>query len=216
MRMEDVLDRLAWQMYEVGAFLDRTKSPGGKGFRLKLHATQPDAPLSPFYLDLRVLRSHPEARRLAVEALMKVSTDCSRYDAIADVPTGVTPIAAILADRLHVPLITPRMDVKQHGTGARIDGHFKPGDRVVLVDDILTGAASKFEATSVLTEAGLVVEDVLVLVDREQGGRHALAARGQSVHAVFTISDLIERWRRGSQLTAELVAEISSYLTLNR
>lgn len=215
MRMEDVLDQLAVQIFAVGAFLDRTKSPGGNGFRLKLHALKPDAPLSPFYLDLRVLRSHPEARSLAVEALMKVSTEL-RFDAIADVPTAATPIAAILTDRLHVPLITPRMDAKGHGTGARIDGHFTPGTHVVLVDDILTGAASKFEATSVLREAGLVVEDVLVLVDREQGGRQALETRGYRVHAVFTITDLLNRWQQTGQLSPALADEIRTYLAANR
>jgi uridine monophosphate synthetase len=70
----------------------------------------------------------------------------------------------------------------------RIEGTFRPGERVVVIDDIVTDGASKLEAIEPLEAAGLVVEDLVVLVDREQGGRERLAAKGYRLHAVVTIS----------------------------
>ena len=87
-----------------------------------------------------------------------------------------------------VPLVYPRREEKAYGTRRRIEGAFHPGERVVVIDDIVTDGASKLEAIEPLEAAGLVVEDLVVLIDREQGGRERLAAKGYRLHAVLTIS----------------------------
>ena len=76
-------------------------------FKLKLHEKDPDAPLSPIYIDLRLLRSHPPVLDLVVEILKKMSQGL-RFDCYADVPIAATPIVAILSHQTRIPMITPR------------------------------------------------------------------------------------------------------------
>src|SRR5262249_37672449 len=75
----------------------------------------------------------------------------------------------------------------------RLEGAFQPGERVVVIDDIITDGASKLEAIEPLEAAGLVVEDLVVLIDREQGGRERLAAKGYRLHAVLSSSACFDR-----------------------
>src|SRR5262245_3822742 len=131
-------------------------------FRLKLHERQPDAPLSPIYVNLRVLRSYPDALDTAVAALAELieSHDlrCARY---ADIPMAATPLVAVLSHVTRVGMITPR-EAKTHGLSGTIDGAFDLGETVLVIDDLVTHADSKIEAIRVLEANGLRVRDVAV------------------------------------------------------
>jgi uridine monophosphate synthetase len=163
-------------------------------FRLKLHETQPDAPLSPMYVDLRVLRSFPDELDAAVAALRElISARGLVFDRYADVPMAATPLVAVLSHLTRVPMITPR-EAKTHGAGGNINGAFDPGETALVIDDVVTHADSKIEAIKVLEGNGLVVRDVVVLVDREQGGPAAIAAAGYTLHAAVAISQLLDYW----------------------
>jgi uridine monophosphate synthetase len=111
-----------------------------------------------------------------------------RVDRIAGIPYAGLPLAVAASLAGGVPLVYPRREEKAYGTRRRIEGAFESGERVVVVDDIVTDGASKLEAIEPLEAAGLVVEDLVVLIDREQGGRERLAAKGYRLHAVLTIS----------------------------
>ena len=91
-----------------------------------------------------------------------------------------------------MPLLYPRREAKDYGTKKLIEGKFVPGETVVVLDDLVTTGGSKMEAIAPLPEAGLKVTDVVVLVDREQGGRGELAARGLALHSVLTLSTLLD------------------------
>lgn len=182
-------------------------------FRLKLHEKNPDAPLSPIYVDLRMLRSFPWAMREVRDLLCHIVEKGARKpDLLADVPTAATPIVALMSDKLNLPMVTPRLADKSYGSGARIDGVFQSGQRALLVDDLITRADSKLEAVAVLTEAGLRVEDVLVLVDREQGGREELAKHGMRLHAAFTLRELLEYYRAYKLVADEQYDRVARYL----
>lgn len=181
-------------------------------FRLKLHGTNPDAPLSPFYIDLRILRSFPGAKAKATDAYIE-SLKALEFDVLADVPTAATPLVSSISDRLKIPQITPRMDKKNHGTGARIDGVFEEGQVAVLVDDLVTGADSKMEAVDVLRAGGLEVRDVVVLVDREQGGREQLAEAGLKLHSVLGIHDLLKYYAETGKISQKKYQQILDYLS---
>lgn len=184
--MIETRERLLWQLFDAGAikFGD---------FKLKLHDQNPEAPLSPVYIDLRVLRRLPEVKRTAIDLYQELIHPL-RFDLLADVPTAGTPLVSSLSDRLGVGMITPRTDVKAHGTGAKIDG-FLDSDRgktAVLIDDLVTIADSKLEAVKILKDSGVKVDDVVVLIDREQGGREQLATQGLILHAALTMKGVLD------------------------
>ncbi len=196
------------------AFADALLSSGAVkfgAFRLKLHETQPDAPLSPIYVDLRVLRSFPDALDAAVAALAELiaarGLEFARY---ADVPMGATPLVAVLSHVTRIPMTTPR-EVKTHGAGGTINGAWTPGETVLLIDDLVTHAESKLEAIRVLEANGLVVRDVAVLVDREQGGPEQLAAAGYRLHAAVTLSQLLAYWRATGGIDAATYERVQEY-----
>ncbi len=170
-------------------------------FRLKLHETQPDVPLSPMYVDLRVLRSFPDAQDAAVATIRElIAARALAFDRYADVPMAATPMVAVLSHLTRVPMITPR-ESKTHGAGGNINGAFSKGETVLVIDDVVTHADSKLEAIRTLEANGLVVHDVVVLVDREQGGPAAIAAAGYTLHAAVSVSQLLEYWRETGGIT---------------
>lgn len=140
---------------------------------------------SPFYLDLRTFRSFPSVLLNASRLLWSLVPKNPAPDCIADVPTAATPFVSVIATQYSIPMITPR-EPKEHGTKGAIDGVFEPGQRVVLLDDLITTAGSKLTAIQTLRDAGLVVEDVCVLIDRGQGGREGLQEVGCSLYAAIS------------------------------
>jgi len=180
------------------AFADHLLATGAVkfgAFRLKLHETQPDAPLSPIYVDLRVLRSYPDAMDAAVATLAEmIAQDGPTFDCYADIPMAATPLVAVLSHLTRVPMITPR-EPKTHGLSGSINGAFNIGDTALVIDDLVTHADSKLEAIRTLEANGLTVHDVVVLVDRGQNAAAQLAAAGYTLHAALRLSQLLDYWR---------------------
>lgn len=170
---------------------------------------------SPFYVDLRVVISFPDVLE-QIGVLMAAQVSRCGGDRVGGIPYAGLPlaVAASLAGRM--PLIYPRREEKSYGTRRRIEGQFKAGERVVLIDDIITDGASKLEAIQPLEEAGLVVKDLVVLVDREQGGRELLAVRGYAVHAVLTISQCLDEGERAGLAPTELIRQSREFLKAAR
>jgi orotate phosphoribosyltransferase len=196
------------------AFADALLATGAVkfgAFRLKLHETQPDAPLSPLYVDLRVLRSFPDALDAAVETLREmISARNLAFTRYADVPMAATPLVAVLMHLTRIPMITPR-EAKTHGAGGNINGAFTPGETVLVIDDLVTHADSKLEAIRVLEANGLVVRDIAVLIDREQGGPEQLAAAGYRLHASLKLSQLLDYWRSAGAIDEATYEKVRAY-----
>jgi uridine monophosphate synthetase len=180
-------------------------------FRLKLHETHPDAPLSPIYVDLRVLRSFPDATDIAVEVLAEmIAADGIICDLFADIPQAATPLVAVLSHVTRVPMITPR-EVKTHGATGQINGAYHAGETVLVIDDVITDGESKVEALRVLESHGLRVRDVAVLVDREQGGVAQMRQAGYALHAAVTLTQLLEHWRATKALDLATYERVRAY-----
>ncbi|MEA3341126.1 MAG: orotate phosphoribosyltransferase, partial [Chloroflexota bacterium] len=146
---------------------------------------------SPIYVDLRLLVSHPSLLAEAAGAMAQVARTLT-FDRIAAIPYAGLPIGTALALEMERPMIYPRQRIKQHGARRAIEGSFEPGETALVVDDLITRGDSKLEAIGPLEEAGLVVRDVLVLIDREQGGAEDLAQRGYRLHTVLRLTGVLD------------------------
>lgn len=166
---------------------------------------------SPIYIDLRLLPSCPPLLRAAARAMAAIARDLA-FDRIAAIPYAGLPIGTALALEMDRPLIYPRKEIKEHGTRQAIEGAFKPGETALVVDDLITRGTSKLEAIAPLQEAGLAVRDVLVLIDREQGGAQDLAQRGLHLHAVLRLTEILDALKASGHISDTQYHEVTAYL----
>ncbi|MFH7026472.1 MAG: bifunctional orotidine-5'-phosphate decarboxylase/orotate phosphoribosyltransferase [Heteroscytonema crispum UTEX LB 1556] len=156
----------------------------------------------PYYIDLRKIISNPQIFNqvlIAYEEILKTLD----FDRLAGIPYGSLPTATGLSLRLQCPMIFPRKEVKAHGTRKVIEGNFHPGERVVVVDDILISGKSVMEGAEKLKSAGLNVNDIVVFIDHEQGVKDRLRANGYQAHAVLTISEITETLYQAGRINEE-------------
>jgi uridine monophosphate synthetase len=171
--------------------------------------------LSPIYVDLRLLVSHPPLLR-RVGDLLAGRAQTFRFDVLAAIPYAALPIGVAVSLAMDAPLVYPRKEVKDYGTERSVEGAFRPGQTALLIDDLITKGHSKIEAIAPLEAAGLKVKDVLVLVDREQGGVEELDAHGYAVHAVLTLGQILDVLVGVGKLDADRRDEIKSWLMENQ
>jgi uridine monophosphate synthetase len=112
-------------------------------------------------------------------------------------------------------MIYPRKEVKDYGTKAEIEGEYHTGETVVVIDDLATTGGSKFEAIEKLTAVGLKVRDVVVLIDRQSGARDALKQAGFHLHAVVTITQLLDYWEKSGKVAKDKIAATRTFLQNN-
>lgn len=190
--------RLAGELYRIGAirFGD---------FVLK------DGRHSPFYIDLRLLISQPAVLRHVAQAMVSRAAALP-FDCLAGIPYAGLPIAVAMSLESGRPLVYPRKEAKAYGTRRSVEGVFKPGERALVIDDVITTGGAKLEAIAPLREAGLVVEDILVVVDREQSGEQTLAAAGLRLHSVLKVRALLQQLRQAGVIGDVQVARALAFL----
>ncbi len=182
-----------------------------KGWRLRSHEKNSEAPSSPVYIDLRRLQSILPAKQIVIAALTEQAEGLD-YDCLAGIPLAAVVLVSSMADRIDRPQITPRMEEKTHGQIRKIDGEFQEGDKVLLIDDLVTGADTKLDAIQVLEKNGLVVKDVVVIFDREQGGTEQLAEKGYALHAALKIKPTLKFYARVGKISQEQLNYVLKYL----
>ena len=170
---------------------------------------------SPIYLDLRLLVSDPPALAATAQLYVTMLQDLT-YDRLAAIPYAALPIGTTVSLLTGKPLIYPRKEVKEYGTGRSIEGAYAPGERVVVLDDLITTGGSKVRAIAPLQEAGLAVQDVVVLIDREQGGREELAARGLRLHAALRLTEILDVLVAAGRITPAQRDEVRAYIAATR
>jgi orotate phosphoribosyltransferase len=134
------------------------------------------------------------------------------FDRIAGVPYAALPIGTAVALAADVPLIYPRKEAKAHGLGKDIEGTWQPGERIVIIEDLITKAGSILQSVERFRAVGLIVEDAIVLIDREQGGKANLAAAGVTGHSVLTITEVMDVLVDAGHLTEEKRQAVLAFL----
>jgi len=166
---------------------------------------------SPVYIDLRQIISHPKLLAEVAKAYLPLLS-ALHFSRIAGLPYAAIPIATAISLAGNFPMIYPRKEAKAYGTKAEIEGEYHPGETVVVIDDLATTGGSKFEAIEKLTGAGLVVKDVVVLIDRQSGAKESLEQAGYSMHAVLTITQLLDCWEKNGRVEKDKIEETRKFL----
>jgi uridine monophosphate synthetase len=166
---------------------------------------------SPIYIDLRLLASYPKLLSIVASAFRALIADLE-FDRLAAIPYAALPIGTAISLQSGVPLIYPRKEAKEYGMRASVEGQFESGAKVLVIDDLVSSGESKLEAIAQLVSAGLMVEDIAVLIDREGGGQEKLANAGYRLHSVLKLSELIDQWEKTKKISSEQAREVRKFL----
>jgi len=158
--------------------------------------------MSPIYIDLRLLCSHPDVLKMISKAMIEIAEGLD-FDVIAGIPYTALPIATAISLDTGWPMTYARKEVKDYGTKKKIEGVYKDGDIALIVDDLITTGGSKFETVDPFESSGLVIKDFVVLVDREQGGGQQLEDKGYKLHSVIGINELLDILKEEGKLDDE-------------
>jgi len=171
---------------------------------------------SPIYLDLRVIVSYPQVLRQVSEAMWKaVEGNCS-FEVTCGVPYTALPIATAMALDHDLKMLMRRKEVKDYGTKKAIEGHFDKGQTCLMVEDLVTSGMSVLETLDALTAVGLKCTDVVVLIDREQGGRENLKSHGLNLYSALTISEILAILSKHGKLSDEIVKSVKDFIAANK
>jgi orotate phosphoribosyltransferase len=148
--------------------------------------------ISPYYIDLRIVPSFPDAFQEISDFhvnFIKDEVGMNNFERVAGIPIAGIPFAALIAFSLKKPFLYIRKGVRRHGRERRIEGVIAPGNRILLIDDLITTGLSLQKAAKTITAEGGVVTDAVVLLDRQEGGKEKLEKNGIKLHALLNITE---------------------------
>ncbi|MBP9695000.1 MAG: orotate phosphoribosyltransferase [Candidatus Magasanikbacteria bacterium] len=171
--------------------------------------------MSPVYIDLRLLVSYPEILRGVAELLWQKIEPLS-FDVICGVPYTALPIATAISLLNNKPMIMRRKEVKDYGTKKAIEGVFSVGQSCLILEDLVTSGMSVFETIEPLEHEGLKVKDIVVILDREQGGKNNIEGRGYSLQALFTMTELLSELLAAGKIDSEMHDKVKQFIASNQ
>ncbi|MGN7758888.1 orotidine-5'-phosphate decarboxylase [Chryseobacterium sp. 22532] len=169
---------------------------------------------SPFYVDLRPLASDPKILKNLANYLLEM-LPLDNFDLICGVPYAALPMATAMSLESYIPLIIKRKEAKSYGTKKLIEGIYQKGQNCLLVEDVITSGKSLVETIAEVEQEDLKVADIVVVLDREQGGKQLLESKGYRVHTLFNISEVCSILQENGELSDEEVKRIQDFLLGN-
>ncbi len=164
---------------------------------------------TPYYIDLRQTISSPITMDWIANSMSRIILNeirRERIDKILGVPTAGVPFATVVSQKLDIPLIYYRQARKEHGVRKKIEGILERTDRVLIIDDLITTGGSVIETAEVIRDQGGEVSELVVLLDRQQGGQEKLRSYRIEPHFLFKISDAMA-WLHGVGLIEDKTYE---------
>jgi orotate phosphoribosyltransferase len=166
---------------------------------------------SPIYVDLRALPSHPEAFDIVTDGLAEIAKK-SDATVLAGMETAGIPLAAAVAIKTGLPMAYIRKKPKDYGTKSRVEGIISENDKVLLIDDLMTRGTSKLDFLEPVRAMGAKVEDLGIVLDREQGGEEAMVKEGINLHKLVTLKQLMSYMLDKEFISQEQYAKTLVYL----
>ena len=173
---------------------------------------------SSYYVDLRLIPSYPHQFRKMIKNLQNLiveKTGLDDFDCLASVPTGGLVVTSALAIEIVKPLIYVRSKPKEHGTTKSIEGKISAGMKVVMVDDVMTTGTSVLNGINQLKEAGLLVSDLYVIINRLEGGDKALSNIGVQSHQLTDILEITDILFQEKLIDKEIFEKIKNQVNRN-
>lgn len=171
--------------------------------------------LSPIYLDIRLIISYPDLLSSVASAMWNTIKDIE-FDIVCGVPYTAIPIATTLSIHNKIPMIIRRKEAKDYGTRKSIEGKFQKGDRCLVIEDLVTSGSSVFETIDPLEHEGLKVKDIVVLIDREQGGKQNIEQKGYTLHSVFTLKEILHKLELEERISSTTKQEVLNFIHENQ
>lgn len=166
---------------------------------------------SPFYVDLRPLSSSPQLLKTLSNNLLELVEDAP-FELICGVPYAALPMGTTMSLASGIPLIIKRKENKGYGTKRMVEGVYEDGQNCLLVEDVITSGQSLLETIDEIEREGLKVTDIVVVLDREQGGIEKLKKKGYSVKTLFTINEVIDILHRYHRLSDGELSRVKNFL----
>ena len=173
---------------------------------------------SSYYVDLRLIPSYPHQFRKMIKNLQNLiveKTGLDDFDCLASVPTGGLVVTSALAIEIVKPLIYVRSKPKEHGTTKSIEGKISAGMKVVMVDDVVTTGTSVLNGINQLKEAGLLVSDLYVIINRLEGADKALNDIGVQTHQLTDILEITDILFQEKLIDKEIFEKIKNQVNRN-
>jgi len=173
---------------------------------------------SSYYVDLRLIPSYPHQFRKMIKNLQNLiveKTGLNDFDCLASVPTGGLVVTSALAIEIVKPLIYVRSKPKEHGTTKSIEGKISAGMKVVMVDDVVTTGTSVLNGINQLKEAGLLVSDLYVIINRLEGADKALSDIGVQPHQLTDILEITDILFQEKLIDKEIFEKIKNQVSRN-
>lgn len=167
--------------------------------------------VSPFYIDLRLTISSPKLLVSIAEAMFDKVRE-KHMSVVCGVPYTALPFATAMSIQHNIPMVLCRKERKAYGTGKQVEGIFEPDQKCLVVEDVVTSGQSIFDTIIPLQQEGLIVEDIVALVDREQGGKKHIESKGFRFHSVCTITMIIEELLKEGKLNKETADSVYTFI----